>query len=131
MAAQRRPGFWLPSLYYYLAAAIGLVIALVGVIGGLRGLVTAALPQIASEVRYAGYPGTTGPTGAPLTPQERDQARADAIAAARVGGYADALYGTVAVIVGTPVFVWHLRQARRREPELLAQEAGPQSGVGD
>ncbi len=128
MAAQRRPGYWLPSLYYYLAAAIGLVIALVGVIGGLRGLVTAALPQISSEVRYA---GTTGPTGALLTPQEREQARADAIAAARVGGYADALYGTVAVIVGTPVFVWHLRQARRREPELLAHEPGPQGGAGD
>ena len=55
-----------------------------------------------------------------VSPVDEDEARADAIDRARLGGYADALYGAVAVVVGAPVFAWHLRQARRREPDLAA-----------
>lgn len=122
MSTQRRPGAWLPSVYYYLAAAIGLVILLVGLIGGLRGLVTAALPSISDEVRYAASGPVFDRNGRMVTPTPREEtrARADAEERARIGGFADALYGAVAVLVGTPVFVWHLSQARRREPELLA-----------
>ena len=121
MANQRRPGAWLPSVYYYVATAIGLILMLFGLVGGLRGLVTAALPEISSDVRYATVaPQPIGKDGSTATPQEQQQAHDDAVHRARVGGYADALYGAVAVVVGAPVFLWHLRQARRREPELLA-----------
>jgi hypothetical protein len=121
MTTQRRPGAWLPSVYYYLAAIVGLVILLVGLIGGLRGLVTAAVPGISNEVRYPAYAPAFDKTGNPITPtpDEEARARADAEERARIGGLADALYGAVAVVVATPVFLWHLRQARRREPELL------------
>jgi hypothetical protein len=108
-------------VYYYLATAIGLVVLLVGLIGGLRGLVTAAIPDISSEVRYSTH--VVKPDGTQASPDDEAKLRADAIERARIGGYADALYGAVAVVVGLPVFVWHLRQARRREPELLAAQA--------
>jgi ABC-type cobalamin transport system permease subunit len=121
MTNQHKPGWWLPMVYYYLATAIGLVVLLFGLIGGLRGLVTAAIPEISSEVRYSSY--IMKPDGTQASPAEEDKLRADAIERARIGGYADALYGAVAVVVGLPVFVWHLRQARRREPELLAAQA--------
>ncbi len=119
---------WLPSAYYYLGAAIGLSVLLFGLVGGLRGLVTAALPEISSEIRYMTYekPIANG-TVVPLTPEERERSRADALDRARIGGYADALYGGVAVIVGAPVVLWHLRQARRREP-ALAQPVPPAVG---
>jgi hypothetical protein len=123
MGTQRRPGFWLPSVYYYVATAIGLSIMLFGLIGGLRGLVTAALPQLSGEVRYASSASYPKPDGTVATPQDKEQAKADAMDQARLGGYADALYGAVAVAVGAPVFWWHLRQARRREPELLAHDS--------
>jgi hypothetical protein len=118
MSNQHKPGWWLPMVYYYLATAIGLVVLLFGLIGGLRGLVTAAIPEVSSEVRYSGY--VMKPDGTQATEAEEAELRGDAIERARIGGYADALYGAVAVVVGLPVFVWHLRQARRREPELLA-----------
>jgi hypothetical protein len=127
MANQRRPGAWLPSVYYYVATAIGLIVMLVGLVGGLRGLVTAALPEISSEVRFAATAPVPGkPDGSTtLTPQEQQQVHDDAVHRARIGGYADALYGAVAVVVGAPVFWWHLRQARRREPELTSPEPSP------
>jgi hypothetical protein len=94
---------------------------LFGLVGGLRGLVTAALPEISSDVRYSTVAPVPGkPDATTLTPQEQQQAHDDAVHRARIGGYADALYGAVSVVVGAPVFWWHLRQARRREPELMA-----------
>jgi hypothetical protein len=126
MTNQRRPGAWLPSVYYYVATAIGLIVMLFGLVGGLRGLVTAALPEISSDVRYATVAPAPGkPDGTSLTPQEQQQAHDDAVHRARIGGYADALYGAVSVVVGAPVFWWHLRQARRREPDLLAPVPPP------
>lgn len=126
MTKERKSGAWLPAVYYYLATAIGLVILLIGLIGGLRGLVTAALPEISSEVRYSVvYPPTKD--GSTPVPAEQEQLKQDAIHRARIGGYADALNGAVAVLVGTPVFLWHLRQARRREPELMAPVPPPTS----
>jgi ABC-type cobalamin transport system permease subunit len=58
-----------------------------------------------------------------MAPADEAKAKADAIERARLGGYSDALYGAVTVAVGAPVFLWHLRQARRREPELLAAQS--------
>jgi hypothetical protein len=118
MSNQHKPGWWLPMVYYYLATAIGLVVLLIGLIGGLRGLVTAALPELSSDVRYSTY--VTKPDGTTMNAADQEKARADAIDRARLGGYADALYGAVSVVVALPLFAWHLRQARRREPELLA-----------
>jgi hypothetical protein len=119
MSAERRSGAWLPMVYYYLATAIGLIVVLIGLIGGLRGLVNAALPQLSSEVRYTIYSPVSPDVKQGLSASDQEQARADAMERARTSGYADALYGAVAVLVGAPIFVWHLRQARRREPELL------------
>jgi hypothetical protein len=121
MTNQHKPGWWLPMVYYYLATAIGLVVLLFGLISGLRGLVTAAVPELSDEARYSSY--VYGPNGTPANKSEETELRADAIERARIGGYADALYGAVTVVVALPVFVWHLRQARRREPELLAAQA--------
>jgi hypothetical protein len=118
MDTQHRSGRWLPMVYYYLATAIGLVVLLVGLIGGLRGVVNAALPELSSDVRYSSY--LIKPDGTQLSPVDEQKARADAIERARLGGYAEALYGSVGVLVGLPIFIWHLRQARRREPELIA-----------
>jgi hypothetical protein len=123
MSNQHKPGWWLPMIYYYLATAIGLVVLLFGLISGLRGLVTAAVPELSDEARYTSY--VYGPNGTPINKSEEAELRADAIERARIGGYADALYGAVTVVVALPVFVWHLRQARRREPELLAAQANP------
>ena len=123
MNTQHRSGWWLPMVYYYLATAIGLVILLVGLIGGLRGLVAAALPELSNDVRYSA--DMIKPDGTRISPTDEERARADAIERARLGGYADALYGGVAVVVGLPVFAWHLRQARRREPELLSATTPP------
>ncbi len=122
MSNQHKPGWWLPMVYYYLATAIGLVVLLFGLISGLRGLVTAAVPELSNDVRYGSY--VYGPNGTPANKSEAEL-RADAIERARVGGYADALYGAVSVVVALPVFVWHLRQARRREPELMALQSNP------
>jgi hypothetical protein len=120
MTNQHKPGWWLPMVYYYLATAIGLVVLLIGLIGGLRGLVTAAVPELSNEVRYSTY--VVKPDGTPADPGQEAELREDALERARIGGYADALYGAVAVVVALPVFGWHLRQARRREPDLLAPQ---------
>ena len=125
MTTQHKPGWWLPMVYYYLATAIGLVVLLFGLIGGLHGLVNAALPELSAEVRYTTY--MVKPDGTPMAPADEAKAKSDAIERARLSGYADAVYGAVAVVVGAPVFVWHLRQARRREPELLAAALTPSS----
>lgn len=128
MSRERKPGAWLPLVYYYLATVIGLGILLFGVVGALRGAVDAALPQLSSEARYLAYE-TRAPDGAKeeLTEQEREALRAEALERARLGGIAEILYGAVGIAVGLPVFVWHLRQARRREPELLGAAQQPAS----
>ena len=105
---------WIGLVYYYLATAVGLAIVLVGVIGALQGLVTAALPRISSEARFADVDAPK-PEGVQLTEAERSRRRTEAIERARLGGWDQALRGAVTTVVGAPVFVWHLRQARRRD----------------
>ncbi|MBW3589793.1 MAG: hypothetical protein KY429_10275 [Actinobacteria bacterium] len=120
---QPRKGRWIPLVYYYVATLIGLTILLIGLIGGLQGLVKAAIPQISDEVRFAERERAVFPDDARRDPkesdEEHDRRRADAIERARIGGLAAGLNGMVAVVVGAPVFAWHLRQARRKEPEWL------------
>lgn len=124
MDDQPRKGRWIPLVYYYLATLIGLTILLVGLIGGLQGLVKAAIPQISDEVRFAEQERPVFPDDGrrgqeEKSDEERARRRADAIERARIGGLAAGLNGMVAVVVGAPVFAWHLRQARRKEPEWL------------
>jgi hypothetical protein len=113
---------WLPLVYYYLATLVGLVVLLFGVIGGLNGLVQAALPQLAPEVRFAVSERAPAPEGGQqrdLSEAEKAEIRAEAIDNARAAGFFNALRGLVATLVGAPIFLWHLRQARRREPGWL------------
>lgn len=120
MANEPRRGRWLPLVYYYLATIVGLVILLVGLIGGLNGLVQAAFPKASDELAYfdaTEYDREGNPIE--VTIKEKAEREAEAIERARLAGFAGALRGLVAAIVGAPVFIWHLRQARRREPEWL------------
>jgi hypothetical protein len=123
-------GRWIPIVYYYLATLVGLVILLVGVIGGLQSLVDVVFPQLSSEVRFAEPTLERGPDSPGVarepTDEERESARADSLERARLGGYAGGLRGLIAALVGAPVFLWHLRQARRKEPEWFAT-GGPAS----
>lgn len=130
MGDEPRKGRWLPLVYYYLGAVVGLAITLVGVIGGLQGLVTAALPQISSEARYSA-PERVAPDGKAEEPSgaEQERLKEEAVDRARLGGFDRALRGAVTAVVGAPVFFWHLRQARRREPAWLGA-AAPQTTEG-
>jgi ABC-type cobalamin transport system permease subunit len=115
---------WIGLVYYYLATAVGLAIMLAGVIGTLQGLVTAALPRISSEARFADVEAPK-PDGVQLTEAERSERRREAIERARLGGWDQALRGAVTTVVGAPVFVWHLRQARRKDrPSPAARRDG-------
>lgn len=109
-------GRWLPLVYYYLATVVGLTILLVGLISGAQSLVDAIWPEASDTVRYE-Y-GIYSPEENP-SEREREESRENAIETARLGGYAGAVKGLIAALVGLPVFIWHLRQARRKEPEWL------------
>lgn len=119
MASETRRGKWLPLVYYYLATVIGLAILLFGLIGGLNGLVRAAFPKVSDELIYREPPFDE--RGRPLKVSAKETAafESEAIDRARRRGFSEALDGLVATVVAGPVFFWHLRQARRREPEWL------------
>lgn len=130
MAAISRPsGRWIPIVYYYLATVVGLVITLVGLIIGLQGLAHAVFPELSDEVRFSHPPtvihepaeGVKRAVPAPARKGNAEQAqleashKKEAIRRARLGGFSDAIEGLIAAAVGMPVFIWHLRQARRRD----------------
>jgi hypothetical protein len=124
-------GRWIVFAYYYLAALIGLVIMVIGAVKGLNGLVRVALPETSSEVRYASEPYRyTGPDGKPEKVPEAEEKRleADAKEDARNIALGDLLAGAVTAGVGAPVMAWHLRQARRREPEWADEPTPPAPG---
>lgn len=106
---------WLPLTYYYLATVVGLVITLTGVIGGVSGLVTAAFPRTGDEYIYSEPPYDD--RGNPLkeTAAEAKEREAEDLETSRQSGFAGGIRGGVAAAVGAPVFIWHLRQARRKE----------------
>lgn len=118
MASERR-GRWLPLVYYYLATVVGLALVLVGTIGGLHGLVTAALPSTSPEVIFSEPRFDRDGNPVAETAREKAEREAEARDRARLGAFADAIRGGITGLVGAPVFVWHLRQARRKEPEWL------------
>jgi hypothetical protein len=121
-----RRGRWVPLVYYYLATVVGLVLVLTGLIGGLNGVVTAVAPRTADPFLFFEPP--FDPEGRPieLSPREEAKQEADALDRARQSGIAGAIRGGSTAVVGFPVFFWHLRQARRKEPEWLGP--APSSG---
>ncbi|HYZ93883.1 MAG TPA: hypothetical protein VFA34_16035 [Actinomycetota bacterium] len=108
---------WLPLIYYYLATVIGLVITLTGVIGGVSGLVTAAFPRTGDEYIYSEPPYDDKGNPIKETPVEREERESEDLEISRQSGFAGGIRGGITAGVGAPVFVWHLRQARRKEPE--------------
>lgn len=115
-----RRGRWIVFAYYYAAALIGLAMVLVGTVGGLKSLVRVALPQTADEVRYIDEPYRFTPDGEKrLTKAEIDDLEEEAEDDARTRGLADFASGLITAGVGAPVMAWHLRQARRREPDWM------------
>ena len=115
-----RRGRWIVFAYYYAAALIGLVMVLVGTVGGLKSLVRVALPQTADEVRYIDEPYRFTPDGEPRpNAAELDRLEDEAKDDARTRGLADFASGLITAGVGAPVMAWHLRQARRKEPDWM------------
>ena len=122
-----RRGRWNVFAYYYAAALIGLVMVLVGAVGGLQSLVRVALPQTADEVRYIDEPYRFTPDGEPRpTAAELDRIEEEAEDDARTSGLADFARGLITAGVGAPVMAWHLRQARRKEPDWM-DDGAPES----
>lgn len=100
---------WVTLLYYYVAALIGLIIVIVGILIALHALLDVIffedpLEGLTSDsstvtsgdtVQFAELPG-------PFSPSRGDKAKL-------------ILRGLVTAAVGAPVFWWHLREARRSE----------------
>ena len=123
-----RRGKWIVFAYYYLAALIGLVMVMIGAVGGLNGLVRFAVPETSDEVRYATEPFRySEPDGRPrrLSASEEERLEREAKEDARNIALGDLLTGAVTAGVGAPVMAWHLRQARRREPEWADSDDTP------
>lgn len=128
MAAQPAPvrGRWLPLVYYYLATVVGLTLLLVGLIGGLNGLVTAAFPSTSDEYIYSDVVNVDRQEKPIKESKAREEARAAEVQErARLRGFANAIRGGITALVAAPVFFWHLRQARRKEPEWLGVQPPP------
>lgn len=89
----RRPS-WIGLLYFYVAALIGLGFVLVGTTMALTGAAKAVVPS----VYYDG-------------PCEY----CDSKEHVRKDGLENALSGGITNVIGAPVLIWHLRQARRRD----------------
>lgn len=118
-APGERRGRWLPLVYYYLATVVGLAITLTGLIGGLNGAVTAAFPTTGEDFIYSEPPYDEQGNPIRESKSEKAEREAEARELSRRSGIAGAIRGATTGIVGFPVFFWHLRQARRKEPEWL------------
>lgn len=109
-------GKWVPSLYYYLATIVGLGFLLGGVTATLIGLRRAVIPELTENYSYYEGPYEEGKQPGKA---EQQRQREQNIDNERRRGWSKAIDGAIFSLVGAPVFFWHLRQARRREPELL------------
>ena len=95
---QARKSSWVTLLYYYLAALTGLVIVIVGAIMAVNSGVDAIFfekPQPPAEQDFYCYD----------CPNDRGDALEDAVK------------GALTAAVGFPIFLWHIRNARRKEDE--------------
>ena len=115
------PRHWSGHVYYYTASLVGLSLVLFGAVGVMRGLLQAAVPTAAPEFRYSQeiYPERLEPPSTSpqptLSPTERR--RQVAVDRIRAEGLFRAVEGLSLAVVGAPVFVWHIRRARRREAD--------------
>lgn len=98
-ATPTRKSSWVTLLYYYLAALTGLVIVIVGAIMAVNSGVDAIFfeppEQSSTEQDFYCYD----------CPNDRGDALEDALKGALTAG------------VGFPIFLWHIRNARRKEEE--------------
>ena len=118
MADERR-GRWVPLVYYYLASIIGLTMLLFGVIGAANGLVNVAFPRASEEFAYSRPVYDERGKSVDDSPREKAAREAEALERARAVGLSRSIRGGIMAVVAVPVFVWHLRQARRKEPEWV------------
>lgn len=114
--------FWGRSLYFHLVAFVALWFAVGGVITGLSAAVDAAVPRcfgaVATPVPEGEVEVEVPPEGRQCYPEPEDAAR-------RV------LDGAIFLLVGGPVWWWHLRQGRRAtEPPPSPVPAGGATGSG-
>lgn len=119
-----RRGRLLPLVYYYLATTVGLVLVLVGVIMGLHGAVQAALPRTGGDFSYSEPPYDAQGNPVKESKAQKAEREADALKTSRASGVATGIDGGITALVGAPVFFWHLRQARRKEPDWLGAPRG-------
>ena len=119
---------WVPIVYFFVAALIGLGFVVTGVSMALFGVKDAlfpslGLPRYAYEVYpYEAYPAPVGPSRTdvpePVKRSEAEIAREEHEAKARViderrgNGIDRMLSGLIIAGVGAPVLLWHLRRGR-------------------
>jgi hypothetical protein len=99
------------TLYYYVAALIGLGLAVIGLVTLLFGLRYAALPEVGlatTDYAYLHMDPTVIATDAELA-----RARVQAVEDRRERGVSSMIDGVIMAGVGAPLLFWHLRRARR------------------
>lgn len=112
---------WTGHVYYYVASLVGLGLLVAGLVTTSTGLLKAALPRSAPEFAYAKEeqffrvePKSGKPAETP-TPAERRENERNAESRITREGVFSAAQGGFLVIIGAPIFVWHIRRARERE----------------
>lgn len=118
---------WSGYVYYYLAALIGLAFVLFGLVRVYSGLIQAALPRSSPEFEYRREVVPHAPLNdaAPPPSPSHAEVRAQKDQAAkeiRAEGIYQALEGVGATVVGAPVFLWHIRRARKRDVPALDED---------
>lgn len=114
-AASRRN--WVVLLYFYAAALVGLGFVIVGLTTGLFGLKALLLPEVGLPTYlYEGSLPRDENGNVEATPEQRAEARAQAVEERRSQGADDLLSGAILVVVGAPTMVWHLRRGRSLTP---------------
>ena len=111
---------WSGFVYYYVAALIGLSFVLFGLVSVYSGLIQSALPRSSPDFEYRrdvnGAEPRNNQTPPPSPSPEQIRNQEDRAAEElRAEGFFQALQGFGATVVGVPVFVWHIRRARKRE----------------
>lgn len=111
-ATQRRN--WVVLLYFYVAALVGLGLVITGTTIALFGAKTVALPELglSSYTFESSLPRDDRGTVA-ASETERQAARDNAIRERRSEGANDLINGTILLVVGLPIMIWHLRRGRR------------------
>jgi hypothetical protein len=130
---------WVPLLYFFLAALIGLGFVVVGTSMALLGAKDALFPSLGlprysygvSEFEAYPAPAPVGADSAPPVKKSAEEvareqriAKAQAVDERRAMGLDQMLSGLVIAAVGAPVLVWHLRRGR-------ALSAGVESPASD